>query len=306
MRHDELRTAPLGVPSARGDSAVVSHSGMLARMRSTLALLLMLPISACGAAGGSARTARGAAIEPADFLTEVGAETAVLRRPERSIDELEAARGEASGTERRTIVRDLVVAHVFAAEDADEREARRLRRRAERMADAAVRGSRDAQLNADIAFLKLWMSWRAGAGNAATRAERFTDRHRESGDLLLIAWMIRGELAIEAERWDDSLAAFRFALGSLEHPLYAYALYRSAHSYRALERADDATQALSEVEQLGCAPGASPLVVRLATAAASERGSGLRQDTDGVIRPASCPSPEERAREPERGWRPEE
>ena len=279
---------------------------MLARMRSTLAVLLVLSMSACGAAGGSARTARGGAIEPADFLMEVGAETTVLRRPERSIDELEAARSEASGTDRRTIVRDLVVAHVFAAEDADAREARRIRRRAERMADAAVRGSRDAQLNAEIAFLKLWMSWRAEAGNAATRAERFTDRHRDSGDLLLLAWMIRGELAIEAERWDDSLEAFRFALGSLEHPLYAYALYRSAHSYRALERADDATQALSEVEQLGCARGASPLVLRLATAAASERGSGLREDTDGVIRPASCPSPEDRAREPEGEWRPAE
>ncbi|MCZ7679574.1 MAG: hypothetical protein M5U28_12755 [Sandaracinaceae bacterium] len=228
-----------------------------------------------------------------------------LRRPERSIEELEAARRDARGNDRRAAVRDLVVAHMFAAEEADEREARRLRRRAEQLADAAVRGSRDAGLIAEIDFARLWMSWRSGAANAEPRATRFTERHRSARELVPLAWMIRGELALVGERFDDAVAAFRFALGDLEHPLYAYALWRTAASYRRLGRADDATQALAEVEQLGCASGASAFVVRVATAAASERGSGLRQDTDGVTRPASCAAPESGESE-STGWRPAE
>lgn len=271
------------------------------------AALCATTLLACGGAQTtSANAPRSRSVDPAALLLEVGADaTVVLRRPERSIEELDAARVEARGNDRRAAVRDLVVAHMFAAEEADEREARRLRRRAEQLADAAVRGSRDAGLNAEVDFARLWMSWRSGAANAEPRATRFTERHRTARALLPLAWMIRGELALASERFDDAVASFRFALGDLEHPLYAYALWRTAASYRRLGRADDATQALTEVERLGCASGASAFVVRIATAAASERGSGLRQDPDGVTRPASCPAPETGESE-STGWRPAE
>ncbi len=269
----------------------------------------MLALCACGGAGVGGTTARGAAVDPAAFLMEVGAEsTDLLRRPARSIDELDAARREARGAERRQAVRELVVAYLFAAEDAEGREAARARRRAEQLVSAITRGSRDRTLNAEMAFAQLWMSGRADAGSAEARATRFTERLQDSGHLLTLAWMIRGEIALEHERFEDAIASFRFALGQLEHPLYAYALVRTAQAERRLGRADDADQALSEAEQLGCREGASPLFVRLASAAAAERGTGMRRDPDGVTRPASCPAPGERSGDEseDEAWHPAE
>jgi hypothetical protein len=265
-------------------------------------------LAACGATAGSHRGAE-ASIDPPQFLLEVGGQgSGVLRRPERSLDELEAARREARGTDRRQVVRELVVALLFAAETAEGREARRLRRRAEELAEAAVRGSRDETLLAEMAFVRLWMSWRAGAPSAAQRAERFTDRYAGAGDLTTLAWMIRGELAFAGEDYDDAVTAYRFALGHLEHPLYGFALLRTAHSYARLDRAADATQALSEVEQLGCAREASDFSMQLASAAASERGTPMRRDTAGVLRPAVCEEEGTAAggQDEEEGWRPAE
>jgi tetratricopeptide (TPR) repeat protein len=264
-----------------------------------------LALSACAGAGTGGSTTHTVTIEPASFLMEVGASsTFVLRRPERSTEELMEARGSTAGAERRQILRELVVAKLFEAESAEGRSARRIRNDAERFAENAVRGSRDSNLIAEMDFVKLWLSWRANAANAASRAERFTDRHTRAGELLMLAWMIRGEIAFAADRFDDAIAAFRFALGQLEHPLYTYALLRTAHAYERLGRSEDAAQALLEVEQLGCARGASPFRVRLAAAAASERRSGVQRDDDGVMRPASCESEEESGSDGQ--WRPAE
>lgn len=269
-------------------------------------MVLALSLSACGGATAGMQTAQPGALDPGDFLLEVGAASCpVLQRPARSIEELDAARRDARGAERRQLVRELVTAHLYASEGAEGREARRLRRRAEQLADATMRGSRDSTLVAELSLAELWMSWRAGAANAEARATRFTERHRDAGDLLTLAWMVRGEIALEAERFEDAITSFRFALGQLESPLYGYALLRTAEAERRLGRADEASQALSEVEQLGCAAEPSAFVVRLARAAASQRGSGLRTDPDGVVRPATCPAFREDASE-EREWHPEE
>jgi tetratricopeptide (TPR) repeat protein len=264
-------------------------------------------IALCAIACGASQSARSTTVrvDPGEFLLEVGGQSAsVLTRPERSIEELETARRDARGNERRAISRELVIAHMFAAEQAEGRDARRIRRRAEQLADSTVQGSRDDALLAEMAFVKLWMSWRAGTANAAQRAERFTDRYRQSGDLLTLAWMIRGEIALDGEDYDDALTAFRFALGQLEHPLYAYALFRSARAYRVQGRTEEADQALAEVESLGCA-SALPSTIRLANAAAGERGTGVARGADGVERPASCPAPGTNDDE-EEGWRPAE
>jgi len=278
--------------------------------RGTCLAVMAALCSACGGAGHPAanEAPRGAGLEPPAFLEEVGAQsTVVLRRPERSLDALEEARRESRGAERREAARDLVIGLMFAADEAEGREARRHRRRAERLADAAARGSRDASLRAELDFAKLWMAWRAGARAAARRGERFTNRHRRSGDLLTLAWMVRGEVAFADERYEDAIAAYRFGLGRLGHPLYAFSLLRTAHAHRRLGRAQEAAQALEEVERLGCGRDVAPATVRVAAAAASEQGSGLRLDTDGVTRPARCPSPEELASEQaDEGWRPAE
>ena len=79
-----------------------------------------------------------------------------------------------------------------------------------------------------MAFLEVWLDFETEGRNAASRAERFTTRHDQSGDLLVLVWMIRGELALRAEDWEGARAGFRFVLGQLGHPLYAYALYRTA------------------------------------------------------------------------------
>ena len=118
----------------------------------------------CGGAMGSANEApRAAGLDPAAFLQEVGAESSVvLRAPERPSDAIDEERRAARGAERRRLMRDLAVALMFEAEAADDREARRLRRRVEQTVDAAARGNRDAQLAAELDFVKLWMAWRTG------------------------------------------------------------------------------------------------------------------------------------------------
>ncbi len=246
-------------------------------------------------------------IDPPVFLAEVGSDAApqVFAFPTRTVDAIEAERRAARGEERRTLGRELAVALIHAADDAEAREARRLRQRAERTIDAAASGNRDAQLAAELDFLRLWMTWRAGGGARAGRlAERFTTRHRAAGLLTTLAYMVRGEVAFADEDYDDAIEHYRFALGQLGTPLYAYALYRTAHVHGARGEREEGLAALREVEQLGCDARAARPTVRVAAAAATELTTGLRQDGDGVVRPASCPAREE-TREDE-GWRPAE
>lgn len=248
-------------------------------------------------------------LEPAAFLQRVGAEASVvLREPERSVDELDEARQGARGSERRQALRDLAVALMYLSFEAERRPARRHRERAERMLTAAARGNRDATLGAEVDFVRLWMAWRSELRPAPRLAERFTRRHESAGTLTTVAWMIRGEIAFAAEDYEEAASAYRFALGQLGTPLYAFALYRTAHTHRERGETEEAAQALDEVIRMGCEEGAHEEIMRVSTAAASESGSGLRLDADGVTRPAVCPTPGEESEEAteEEGWRPAE
>lgn len=281
-------------------------------MRAVRVLTLSLLIASCGSSSPEAEEAPRSTVtlDPAAFLTGLGAEVSpVFRPPERSSDELDAARRAARGSERRTLMRDLVVVLLHEADVAERRDARRLRQRADRMLAAARRGNRDDALAAELDMIDLWRAWRGErTARAARLSERFTRRHRAAGMLTGIAWMVRGETAQAEDDYASAIAHYRFALGQLGTPLYAFALYRTAHAHRALGENDEAVQAFEEVEQMGCGTGASERIVRVATAAASEQGNGLRLDTDGVTRPSRCPSPEDRAEEAPRdeGWRPPE
>ncbi|AKF08258.1 tetratricopeptide repeat protein [Sandaracinus amylolyticus] len=251
--------------------------------------LVLLGVVGCGGAQVRTTSASGGAIEPAALFVEASnGRTDLLQAPEASMDELEAARRSARGAERRRVLRDLARAHLLAAESSEGREARRHRSDAERAADAAVNGSRDSTLLAEMAFVSLWLSWRAGERAAVGRAERFTTRFAGAGELALMAWMIRGELAFAAERWADAATAYRYALGQLEHPLYAYALHRSAESWDHEGRADDARAARTEVVQLGCASDASDATMRVVQIAARELGVAMVADESGRVRPSTC------------------
>jgi len=256
-------------------------------------VILALASTACGAATaeGAAEetTLHAPATDSAAFLLEVGASLAdVLERPIDSIEVLELNRRQARGVDRLRASRDLARAHLFAAEITEGREQRAHFREMNELTTTTTR-VRDPQLAAELDFLALWAAWRAGQRNADGRAQRFIDHHATSPDLVLIAWIIRGEIAFADERWDDSLESFRAVLGRLGHPLYAFALYRSARAWHEDGREDESRQALGEVRDLGCGTDPSPATMHIALAATHALGETSATDPSGRERPASCP-----------------
>ncbi len=256
--------------------------------------LALLVLAACGAAASDAAfddtTVSAPATDSAAFLLEVGGSLVdVLARPAESLDALEAARRTARGVERLRAQRDLARAHLFAAEITEGREQRAHFREMNELTTTDTR-VRDEALAADLDFLGVWAAWRAGQRNAEGRASRFIAHHEASRDLVLLAWLVRGEIAFEAERWDDALEDFRAVLGRLGHPLYAFALYRSARVWHEQGRDEDSQQALREVRDLGCATDANAPTLHIALAATHALAETTAPDRSGRERPASCPA----------------
>lgn len=254
-----------------------------------LAVVLLL---GCGGGGQRLETTPAAAsgqLEPAAFLLEFGAErTSTLRPPERDIEALEETVRATRGTERIAALRDLAIAHLLAAEGADEREATRHRRSALRRAESAARWAREDWIKTEMAFVEVWSAWRAGRPNAPGIAERFIRRHARGGDLVYLAWIIRGEAELEREHWTEAADAYRFVLGSVEHPLYAYALYRTAKAQEGEGRAEDAQQALREVVMLGCSAEAAPETRRVAARAQADLSMPDVTAEDGTTSAQVC------------------
>ncbi|MCA9580765.1 MAG: hypothetical protein KC416_03165 [Myxococcales bacterium] len=160
------------------------------------------------------------------------------------------------------------------------------------------------RLRAELEFALVWASWRADHASAGELAEHFTAEHPSAGDLLALAWMVRGEVAGAERLPEESLSAFRFGMNRLGEPIYAYSLWRSASVQRDAGDEAAARESLIGVEREGCARRAPELVRQLAWDAASTLGHEVRMDADGVLRPEVCPplGP----REQSEGWRPEE
>lgn len=309
MRLDDAALIALRTIDVERPGAGKYHGPVRARL-----LVAILVLSACGGGGPRLRSsARAAAaeLEGAEYLIEASAaRVPLLRRDERSIEELDAARDAARGVGRRTALLDLARAHMLEAAESDDRERRRHRASAERFADAAANGSRDDWVQAQAAFVELWLAYRAGDRSASSRAERFTTRHAQSGELALLGWVVRGEIAFAAEDWDGAIASYRYVLGELGHPLYAYALYRTAQAHSRDGDAEGSRQALGEVARLGCDRDVPEPTLRIALHAARESGDGIRRASDGREVPAICPEASAGGEDEEErgagGWRPDE
>ncbi|MCB9618729.1 MAG: hypothetical protein H6721_29865 [Sandaracinus sp.] len=273
-------------------------------MRASIAFALVLV--ACG--GGSTGTTSPSTVrfDPETYFLEIAAtRTDLVVAPQRSIEDLEEAKNAARGNERRTLLIELARAHMAAAGTSSNRDERRHRDAAERFAKASAQGSRDAEVKARAAFVELWLAFRASHRSAMGRATRFSRQHAQSGELALLAWVIRGELAFAAEQWEDARTSYRYVLGDLEHPLYAYALWRTARSHAGAGDAESARSTTTEVVRLACQETSEP-TRRVAFAAARELAIGLRDDSDGVTRPEICDPPVETHENGEAGWRPPE
>lgn len=274
----------------RGDGTRVGGFG--------LALALgMGMLAGCGGATATSRPTSASytpdPIDPPAFLLAYAqAHDTPLVAPEGDLEALNAARRDASNAaERRAALADLAVYHALAAEQTEDPDEVRVElRKADRLAAAAVRHSHDEDLEARMDFVRLWASWRAGRADAATKAEAYTSRHTDPTDAVLLAWLVRGEIAFDADQWEEARAAYRYLLGQLGHPLYAYALFRSAIAYRNAGELDEAAQAFTEVRTLGCAADAAPETVRVASVAAVELGERVELDASGTPRSAACAS----------------
>ena len=227
-------------------------------------------------------------LDPVAILqTHAENNTGFFAEPEQTLDQLQDARRAARGNERREVILRMAVANLYlaaAAEHDDEvRAARRHRRDALREAQSAARGSRDAQLLAKAAFVELWNAWQGQRSNAERLAERFTTRHRESGPLLYLAWLIRGEIAIEDGQWADAERSYRYLLGHLDHPLYAFALLRTAHTLQERDRREEAREMMRQVVDIGCHGELPPELELTVEAAAHELQVRLAEG-----RPVDC------------------
>ncbi len=267
---------------------------------------------------GGAQSAGGASYRPEPleghvFLRSYGkTNVSTFEQEVRDSETVLPLMREARGAERKALQRELALAYLWEAEaETDERKSRRLWRQTRKAAERAAARVRDDWVRAEMAFVQLWSAWRSGARNALRKSERFTSRHLGGGDLLLMAWAIRGELALAAEEWEEARTSFRYLLGHIEHPLYAYALFRDGEALRGLDRPDEAIANFEQVRDMGCEPDAPPAVLRVAALAARQARTDVHLDANGDPRPDSCaPPPVEGEGEGEggesEGWTPEE
>lgn len=236
-----------------------------------LLLAVVLIPAACAKAPPPARPVTSVELDVPSLILEIAAERAFfLQRPGEPTAELEASSRAVRGVGRIEPLRKLAVALLWDAEQtADGRARTRLFAAATRAAHEAGSRAGDPRLEAEMAFVELFAAWRMGR-LVAQRTTRFVQTQRASAEAVLYAWVIRGEAALAAERHDQAAPAFRWVLGALEHPLYALALYRTAHCYFGMERNSEARQALREAAALGRRPGAHAAVRRVAAAARAD------------------------------------
>lgn len=248
-------------------------------------------LAACGAASPPPAKIKSEPLLPGPYLYAFAAETTALMKPaDEGAAELEAQLKVAgTGAEKRELMRKLALRAMADAEAATEdKVAKKLRGDSDRWARKAVKAEKDAYLLSDMEFLLLWNAWRGQRSGVAAQAERFSTNHADIAELATLAWAIRGEASLEDKNWDAAAQAYRFMFGSLDHPLYAFALYRTAASMSGAGRDEDAKQALTEAVSMGCAEGVAQRVLDVSLAAASELGLTGKRGKDQRLRPSTC------------------
>lgn len=265
-----------------------------------LALLFSLGGAGCGASQASSAptvTIDTSSLDVPEMFRTYGKDRSdVFTAPAASFDELEQTRKETRGADRVKALRDLAVAYLWAAEDAsDPKEKRTFYRKAERSAENAIAGNGDPEDAAEAEFVLVWSAWRRATPRADRNAEIFAKRRSEAGELVLLSYLIRGEVALEGRRFSEARAHYRYLLGLLDHPLYAFALYRTADARRAANENDEASQIYRDVRELGCRLDASPETLLVAAFAAARTEADVRRDAAGKIRPSTCKLPEDEA-----------
>lgn len=189
-------------------------------------------------------------------------------RPTQEIGVLESDARQAHGEAKTWANQQLALACLWASESAPSpRVAKMQRRCAVQAARAAARGALAPRPAAMMGLVELWGLWRGGDRAVERVADRFVERHAAERTLLGVSWVLRGEMELERERWEQAARAYRFVVAELDHPLYAVALYRTAHCWREMGRPDDARSALREV---AARTGTSAPERRLALAAREE------------------------------------
>ncbi|MCA9582590.1 MAG: hypothetical protein KC416_12405 [Myxococcales bacterium] len=252
-------------------------------------LLLIMALGACGASKPAPKAPKPEAMPPSEFLLlYAGTWTHSFENPGDPEEVLARLQG-TSGDERKKVLRDLAVAHLHAAEGTDDKKAQRKHRReSDRYARLASRGRVEDYRRAEMRFVQLWNAWRAGEKKAEKLAETITEEHRDALDVYNLSWAIRGEIALDQGHHKEAASHYRYLLTLIEHPLFTFALYRTAAIQEDEGRKEDAEQALREAVNMGCKEDASKPALEASLAAAAKLGLGAKLDPKGTARPASC------------------
>lgn len=214
-------------------------------------------------------------VDPSEYLLRWAGEWhPAVARPEGDSSGLEESIRGLRGSERHAMTLRYVAALIYEIE-ADELEASardlRLAQRDVRNALRRLRRVR-GELATTRDFLELVAAWRGGLPRAVSLAERFTDRHSDATALHGLAWMILGEIYFEGERWTDAARSYRYLLGDLEHPLYAFASWRTAAILQEQGRDEEAGEMLAQIVRLACPANTPEPTLEVAAASASEAG----------------------------------
>jgi hypothetical protein len=223
-----------------------------------VAIYVLLSLaSGCGGGGGAAPAAAHPEAAPFDgqaYLYEYALENVPLLVPgEGKVEAAERALRRAGNADaRRGAMRDLAFAHVVAAEGLSEADARRHRREALRLVQRASQRNRNEDQVRDLRFLRAWNAYRSGSSRALELFVAFTARFQDHAEITRLAWMLRGELAFTREDWAGARDGFRFVMASLDHPLYRFALYRTAQIDGREGHAEEGRRALEDVRDRAC------------------------------------------------------
>ena len=269
------RRSSLGYALPMG-SGHQSKTRRVAFVRHALACALLFAVG-CGASTPTPATSSGGvrAVGPKNYLLHWAAEwQPLLAPPGATSEELRAQVRELRGRERQeatlryanALIRDMAQAEA----EEDTRGMRRARREFRRVLRRLARVRGDLAAVRD--FIDLLASWRLGEERAQRLAERFTGRHEEPRELHGLAWMILGELQLEAEDLNDAATSFRYLMGDLEHPLYPFALWRTAEIHGARGEESEQRELQEQLVRMGCDPDVREETAMVAAAVAREAG----------------------------------